>query len=218
MGVLLSNGSKHKNKNTSYYNFTKNTLTQLRTRCIHKQRQGDDKMKSIEKLSDVLTPEEVGEVLRLPTEDVMRLLESDDIPGIKVGTVWRILKQNLIDLLHPQEKKYESTSFDSSLNGEIKIGELVRQTMTELLESSRLPSDVLEKLKTLDYSNQIFGINFPLLKDYDPNKDLKCQKMVRAGDKEYPRYWKTIFSEKYLITSEWNIKHKKRFVDWAKQF
>jgi len=175
-------------------------------------------MKSIEKLSDVLTPEEVGKVLRLSTEDVIRLLESGNIPGIKVGTVWRMLKQNLINLLQPSGEKYESASFDSSPNAEIKIGELVRQTMTELLEASRLPSDVIEKLKTLEYSNQVFGINFPLLKDYDPNQDLKSQRMICAGDREYPRYWKIIFADRYLITSEWNVKHKKRFVKWASQF
>ena len=175
-------------------------------------------MKSLDNLSDVLTPEEAGSILKLSPEEVITLLESGHIPSIKVGPIWRILKTSLIDLLQPSGGPQQGTPHVRA-SGEMKIGALVRKTMTELLEANSLSAGEIERLKTIEYSNRVFALNFPLLKDYQKGHELRSQRMVCASNNEqYSRYWNIIFEDKFLITSEWNSKHRKRFIEWAQQF
>ncbi|MCA9973363.1 MAG: helix-turn-helix domain-containing protein, partial [Anaerolineales bacterium] len=41
-------------------------------------------------LPDVLTPEQVAEYLQLPLDVVVTSLEQAEIPGVKIGNIWRI--------------------------------------------------------------------------------------------------------------------------------
>lgn len=175
-------------------------------------------MKSIDNFGEILTPEEVGNILKLSPEETIKLLESGDIPGVKVGPIWRVLKASLLDLLQLPTTPSQIDTLHSATGDEIKIGELVRNTMTELFDTNRLPANEIGNLKSLDYSKRVFGLNFPFLKDYLSEHDLNAQRMVKARDKEYPRYWKIVFDGKYLITSEWNTRHRQRFIEWARQF
>ena len=56
-------------------------------------------------LADVLTLAEAAAYLRASAEDVLRLIETDDLPARKVGADWRFYKAALQDWLsHPPKK------------------------------------------------------------------------------------------------------------------
>lgn len=45
--------------------------------------------------NDILTPEEVSDILKVPLVSVRKLLRDKEIPGKKVGKHWRIARQDL---------------------------------------------------------------------------------------------------------------------------
>jgi excisionase family DNA binding protein len=45
--------------------------------------------------NEILTPEEVSDILKVPLFSVRKLLRDKEIPGKKVGKHWRIAKQDL---------------------------------------------------------------------------------------------------------------------------
>ncbi len=45
--------------------------------------------------TDIMTPEEIAELLRIPRSTVVMLLARGDIPGRKVGRRWRALRQHV---------------------------------------------------------------------------------------------------------------------------
>lgn len=171
-------------------------------------------MKDVDQFDEILTPEEVGLLLKLTPSEVIALLEKGDIPGVKIGNVWRILKSNINGLFSPIRPCTAPTNSPMPIARSIKIGELVRNTMTEFLRENRLPAEELERLKTIEYSKEVFGLGFPFLKEFSKNQDNYKQREVKG----YSRYWKNPFSERYLITSEWNERHRERFIKWSSKF
>lgn len=69
------------------------------------------------------------------------------------------------------------------------IQHFVRITLEELFRNNLIPESEIEKLKTLDYSKQSFGINFPLLQ-------------VQLNNDNRVRYWKDKI-DKYYVCSQW---------------
>jgi excisionase family DNA binding protein len=48
----------------------------------------------------ILTPEEVAAYLRVAPQTAYRLLRSGELPGVKIGKQWRILRVDLDAYLH----------------------------------------------------------------------------------------------------------------------
>ena len=53
--------------------------------------------------SDVLTPSEVAEILKVTEADVVALLESSELEGRKIGENWRILRSAVDEFFRPAE-------------------------------------------------------------------------------------------------------------------
>jgi excisionase family DNA binding protein len=52
--------------------------------------------RAVAAIADLLTPAQVGEVLKLQEAEVVRLLEAGDLKGKKIGGVWRV-KRSVLD-------------------------------------------------------------------------------------------------------------------------
>jgi len=68
----------------------------------------------IEIVKEILTPREAAEYLGIHVQTIYRLLKNGEIPGRKVGGVWRF-KKDVIDRWiacegnQPQEKNFDKT-------------------------------------------------------------------------------------------------------------
>lgn len=62
--------------------------------------------------SDIMTPEEVADYLRLNRETVYRNLRRGQLPGIKVGSQWRVSRSALDSALNHPGLHKESLSAD----------------------------------------------------------------------------------------------------------
>lgn len=60
--------------------------------------------------SDIMTPEEVADYLRLTRETVYRNLRQGRIPGIKVGSQWRVSRAALESALRFPDLHKQSLS------------------------------------------------------------------------------------------------------------
>lgn len=108
-------------------------------------------------------------------------------------------KRNPIEQLQPKNKRtpmaetFEVTNIDG-LN-EMKIGVLVRSTLTKMLSNHEISEDEIELMQTEEYSKQTFHIQFPLLR-----------KASLSNGEKVLRYWAgavEAYGEKYFICSEW---------------
>jgi len=59
----------------------------------------------LEQYPDIMTPEQVAEVLQLSLDETNELLLSNEIPSKKIGKFWRVPKASLIDFLNPQNNQ-----------------------------------------------------------------------------------------------------------------
>jgi len=56
-----------------------------------------------EDFPELLTPEEVGDLLKIATSTVYKYLREGKIPGIRIGSVWRVNKIDLLTLLESKK-------------------------------------------------------------------------------------------------------------------
>ena len=95
----------------------------------------------------------------------------------------------------------------------MKVGELVRSTLTKMLENDMIYEDEIEKMQTLSYSKRVFDIQYPLLQN------------VKGINAKPLRYWarpvKT-HGEYYYICSEWyesaQNDDRSYFLAWIKNY
>ena len=52
-------------------------------------------MKDFKKFPEIMTPEELAEYLRVSRQTIYNLLWRGEIPGMKVGTHWRLKKNDV---------------------------------------------------------------------------------------------------------------------------
>jgi len=52
-------------------------------------------MKDFKKFPEIMTPEELAEYLRVSRQTIYNLLWRGEIPGMKVGTHWRLKKSDV---------------------------------------------------------------------------------------------------------------------------
>jgi hypothetical protein len=95
----------------------------------------------------------------------------------------------------------------------MKVGVLVRSTLTKMLEENMISESEIAKMQTETYSKKVFDIQYPLLLN------------AKGINKKPLRYWakpvKT-HGEYYYICSEWyessNNDDRSYFLAWLKQF
>ena len=107
--------------------------------------------------------------------------------------------RKLNERLHPKSKRtpmaetIEVTNIDGL--SEMKIGVLVRSTLTKMLNSHEISEEEIALMQTAEYSKRTFDIQFPLLR-----------KASLSNGEKVLRYWSgavEAYGEKYFICSEW---------------
>jgi len=95
----------------------------------------------------------------------------------------------------------------------MKIGVLVRSTLTKMLENNLISESEIEKMQTLSYSKRVFDIQYPLLQN------------AKGIDKKPLRYWANpvkSHGQYYYICSEWydspQNDDRSYFLNWLKTF
>lgn len=86
---------------------------------------------------------------------------------------------------------------------EMKIGGMVRSSMTRLIENDLLDLTEVDRLLQTEYSKRTFNLNYPVLKKYDPNNSLLLQRSDTNGRQRYYADPYIIRDNKYLLTNHW---------------
>ncbi|MCT2534770.1 hypothetical protein NC661_04475 [Aquibacillus koreensis] len=97
---------------------------------------------------------------------------------------------------------------------ELKVGELVRNSMKKLAFSNQLPPDIVSTLCDERHSKEVFDINYAFLKKLNASKNLTDQRLING----YARYWAkpiTINGDKYFMCNDWYDRNKTRFIKWV---
>ena len=110
----------------------------------------------------------------------------------------------------------EISEKDQKIIDDLKIGKLVKNFITIILEKELISENEIENLLKKDYSKLTFNVIFPILKKIDYKIPLKENRMINGN----PRYYaKPIMNNKtqYLLTNEWKEFHREDFVNWMKR-
>ena len=109
----------------------------------------------------------------------------------------------------------------SILDGKERLGagRLVEISFYELIKKKQIPEEVLKMWQDRNYSNQLLGINYPLLVKAQGNESEIFSKTNVSGGS---RYWKgtaIINSEKYRLCNDWyNTDKRNNVVKYIKWF
>ena len=94
---------------------------------------------------------------------------------------------------------------------------LVKSQFEALAATNKLSPKEAAQLATEDYSRKTFGVRAPILRELDPQRSLREQRLLDGKVK----YWKEVFEfngKQYLVFKEWVNIHKKRFIAWSAKF
>lgn len=61
-------------------------------------------------MNEIMTPEEVAALLHLHVRTVYRLARQGKLPGRKVGSQWRFLRENVLGKLQSRESERRETA------------------------------------------------------------------------------------------------------------
>ncbi|MCM1062045.1 MAG: hypothetical protein NC452_17405 [Eubacterium sp.] len=127
----------------------------------------------------------------------------------------------ILSLTKYEKLKNMSVVSGQNDNTEIKIGKLVQDSMFKLINKDLLPLEEIKRLCTLNYSNSKFGLNFPMLKEFDPNpnRPIDMQKRDKNGYNRYYKFLLNIHGKQYLLCSQWIEElHRKKYLDWLSKW
>ncbi|MGF6950186.1 hypothetical protein QF028_002691 [Neobacillus sp. B4I6] len=98
-------------------------------------------------------------------------------------------------------------------NDQLRIGILVRNEIGKLARNNQLSNEMIQNLADERYSQETFGINFPVLKKVVEDQPLVEQTTVNG----LRRYWNIVYivnGEKYLICHSWSELQRPKFLNW----
>ena len=98
----------------------------------------------------------------------------------------------------------------------LKIGKLVHNLMTIILQKDLITENEIKNLLEKEYSKFNFNVIFPILKKVDNNIPLKENRMINGNQRYYANPIKNNEIE-YLLTNEWKEFHRENFVNWLKR-
>ena len=123
--------------------------------------------------------------------------------------------------LYTSPKQFTKTipSKDNTTNStdhNIKIGVFVKNSMRKLLSENLLPLPEIRNLTDAEYCSAVFGLSYPVLKEYDSSRPFDEQK--RDANNKYNRYYNFTLNSsygQYLLCSQWVEQlHRYRFEKW----
>lgn len=99
----------------------------------------------------------------------------------------------------------------------VKIGEYVKNAMLHLIKEDLIAEELLDDMQSAEWSKEVLNLNYPLLLELDPEKDVNEQ---RADKKGRARYWATpylIHGVQYFICNDWYEKHTEYFEEFLRR-
>jgi len=169
------------------------------------------KLNKLDDYPDILKPEDLVRLLGFSINSIYRMLDNGEIPGVRMGGHWRILKTKLVGLFESQGLERSGQSETKRSVEEAAIGAYVKKEMQDLLNRDLLSDNEIDNLRSIEYCRDIFGIYFAVIKDYD--RSIPISEQIKVG--KYNRYWKTVFADRYLVCSQWHKGHREKFLVWA---
>jgi hypothetical protein len=119
--------------------------------------------------------------------------------------------------VRPRERRtHQSSATPQPVDGELKIGEHVWQTMARLAQAGRLKPEVIGKLLDARFCKMTFNLGLPFLKAIKPYSNLAHQRVDERG---YGRYWKEplyIGDSQFLMCSQWFLWQRPAFDRWVR--
>lgn len=98
----------------------------------------------------------------------------------------------------------------------LKIGKLVNNLMTKILENNLISETEIQNLLQKDYSKFTFNVIFPILKKVDDKIPFKENRMINGNPRYYTKSIENNDTE-YLLTNEWKEYNRENFVNWLKR-
>jgi hypothetical protein len=101
---------------------------------------------------------------------------------------------------------------------EMKVGALVRMSLTRLIDNELLDANEIERLKQSEYSKKMFNINYPFLKDYEQEISEKEQTMINGYKRYFAKPYQ-IDGQLYFLCNDWyEDKNRSYFIAWLKKY
>ena len=120
----------------------------------------------------------------------------------------RKLVENLL-----KNKKHDAGEAKDKFD-DIKIGELVKKEFDRLFREESIPKGEIRKLQEYDYCKEVFGIDYPVLKEVNMQHSLEEQRRDGNGNAIYYGFIATIYGKDYYICSVWSEENRKDFLRW----
>lgn len=136
--------------------------------------------------------------LRVDDDSISKIIEERN----------RKLVENLL-----KNKKHEGGEIKDKYD-DIKIGELVKKEFDRLFRDESVPKGEIRKLQEYDYCKEIFGIDYPVLKEVDMEYSLEEQRRDENGNAIYYGFIATIYDKDYYICSVWSEENRRDFLRW----
>ncbi|MBY0121465.1 hypothetical protein [Bacillus sp. S/N-304-OC-R1] len=141
---------------------------------------------------------------------VTQLIEQD-VVGLEKEIKIKYMKKWIRD--------YERSLIELSPNQEshstIKIGILVRNTLTKFNRAKLLTPDRVSRLQDAKYCKTTFDINYPFLIKVQHGTSYSEQRKVNG----YDRYWAdeiVIDQVRYFVCNDWYERNRPKFIRWVR--
>lgn len=96
-----------------------------------------------------------------------------------------------------------------------KIGKLAQESFRRLFYKQILPEEEVYQLTLAEYSNSVFNLNFPVLKEYNPAMSFDEQKRDANGYNRYYSFALSAYGKQYLLCSQWiEHLHREKLEHW----
>lgn len=165
---------------------------------------------NLDQYDEILTPEEVANLLKLSIGSVYRLLETGELKGGKIASTWRIPKQSVLALFTEKECKAEGSASAEVNKSKDTVQKFVWRKVSDLLSCEDKNQRLIERLQDKQYCKDNLGIYYPLLLKVNNSIPLSSQGKDAKGR---PRYWSKP-KNGYFICSQLRQQDREKIEAW----
>ncbi len=113
------------------------------------------------------------------------------------------------------KEKLVPQSHRSEASKSVRIGKYVQDKIRELFYSDTLSLEDINHLTDKQYAKDIFNLNFPVLREIEPDLPFDKQKRDENGYNRYYNFTLQAYGKQYLLCSQWvEHLHREYFEKW----